>query len=181
VSTPRSRARWLRGALVGASSAVVTIGAHTAAGGVLPQGSALVFAMLVCATVGAFVGSTELEGRHIRMLGVVGGLCAAQLLGHMTMAMAGGHHDSAGGAGLTASMVAAHAAAAMVLGIAITAVEYLYVVCVSVLCWLRLFAIAAPSYASSAVRWVANVLVVQPVLLLSGLGMRAPPAGIAAA
>lgn len=74
-------------------------------------------------------------------------------------------------------MVAAHAVAAVVLGVAISAVEHLYVVCASVLCWLRLFATAAARPAARGVRRTADAAVAQCVLLLSGLGMRAPPTG----
>ena len=78
-------------------------------------------------------------------------------------------------------MVASHAAAAVVLGAAITAAEYLYVVCASVLCWLRLFATPAARFTPFVPRRIANVFVARPVLLRSGLGMRAPPLGMAAA
>ena len=173
----RARASWLRGALVGACSTVVTMTAHAAAGGGLPHGGGLLVALLlVCATTGAAVGGIALEGRRSRLLGIVGALGLAQVLGHLTLVVVGGHHME-----LTPAMVASHAAAAVVLGVAITAAEYLYVVCASVLCWLRLFATPAARSTPFVPRRVANVFVARPVLLRSGLGMRAPPMGIAAA
>ena len=174
MSTPKSRARWVRGALVGACSAVVTVGAHAAAGGVVPQGGRLIASMLVCGIIGAVLAAAPLEGRSGRLLGVIGALAVAQSLGHLTlMASASHHHGDT--LGVTPSMAAAHLAAAVLLGVAITSVEYLYVVCESVLCWLRLFAMAALPPAARLLPLVTNDVVAQPVLLRSGLGMRAPP------
>lgn len=173
MSTPVSRARWVRGGLVGVCSTVLTAGAHAAAGGGLPRGSALVVAALVCLTVGGAIGGVHLTGRRARPAAVTAALAVAQLLGHLVMA--GGHHH-VGGAGLTPAMVTAHLAAAVVLGIAISAVEYAYVVATSVLRWMRLFATAATGPVPPLPRWTTNVVVVQPVLPHSGLGMRAPPA-----
>lgn len=146
----------------------------------MPQGGALILALFVCATVGAAVGGTRLEGRHFRLVGIVLALCIAQFLGHLILVAAGGHHHPSSGLGLTPSMVAAHAAAAIILGVAITAVEYLYVVCASVLRWLRLFATRSTPPASRApVCRAASVPVLQSVLLRTGLGVRAPPWGAA--
>ncbi|MGZ5393812.1 MAG: hypothetical protein ACXWD3_18820 [Mycobacterium sp.] len=72
MSTPKSRARWVRGVLLGACSAVVTVGAHASAGGVVPQGGRLIAAMLVCAIVGAVLSAAPLESRPGRLLGVIG-------------------------------------------------------------------------------------------------------------
>jgi hypothetical protein len=172
VGTPKSRARWLRGTLVGVTSAVMTVGAHAAGGGGIPNGAALVISLLACASVGMMVGCLQLEGRVARSLGTTAALVAAQWLGHLTL-MATGHHHGAASAP-SPSMIAAHIGAAVILGVAITAVEYLYVICTSVLCWLRLFAMRAPRPAPRAIRRVANIVAVQPVFT-TGLGMRAPP------
>jgi hypothetical protein len=153
---------------------VVTVGAHAAAGGVVPHGGRLVASMLVCAIVGALSSAAPLEGRRGRLLAVVGALAVAQSLGHLTlMASASHHHGDV--LGVTPTMAAAHLAAAVVLGAAITTVEYLYVVCGSVLCWLRLFALRASRPAARVLPLTTNDVVAQPVLLCSGLGMRAPP------
>lgn len=175
VSTPTSRAGWLRGALVGSCSAVITVAAHAGAGGGMPRGSAFVIALLGCATIGAVTGSIPLHGRHTRIAGVILALGLAQALGHLTLFTAGGHHHGVAGAELTASMLAAHAAAAIVLGLVISSAEYLYVVCSSVLCWLRLFAAAVERPAHRTVRRVVSVVVIESVMLQAGLGMRAPP------
>lgn len=174
MSTPKSRARWVRSALVGACSAVVTVGAHAAAGGVVPKGGQLVVATLMCATVGAVMAAAPLEGRRGRLLAVIGALTVAQSLGHLTLMASAAHHHG-GTAGVTPSMAAAHLAAAVTLGVAITSVEYLYVVCASVLCWLRLFAIAAIRPATRLLPLATDDVVAQSVLRCSGLGMRAPP------
>jgi hypothetical protein len=176
VITPKSRARSVRGVLVGLCSAVATIGAHAAAGGALPHGGRLVIAMLVCATVGATLAAAPLEVRRDRLFGVIGALIAAQSLGHLAlMASAGHQHDHGGVLGLTASMIAAHLAAAVILGIAISSVEYLYVVCASVLCWLRVFAASASRPPARSLPLASDDVLAQSVLRCSGLGMRAPP------
>jgi hypothetical protein len=164
----------VRSALVGACSAVVTVGAHAAAGGVVPHGGQLVVVMLVCVTVGAVLAAAQLEGRRGRMLAVIGALTVAQSLGHLTlMASAAHHHGHA--LGVTPSMAAAHVAAAVMLGVAITFVEHLYVVCASVLSWLRLFAIAASRPVARLLPLAASDVAAQSVLRCPGLGMRAPP------
>lgn len=174
MSTPKSRARWVRGALVGTCSAVVTVGAHGAAGGAVPQGGRLIAAMLVCAIVGAVLSAAPLESRSGRLLGVIGALTVAQSLGHFTLMASAAHHHS-DTLGVAPSMAAAHLAAAVILGVAINSVEYLYVVCESVLCWLRLFAIAASRPAARLLPLAPSDFVAQSVLRCSGLGMRAPP------
>lgn len=173
MGTPKARARWLRGGLVGTTSAVLTVGAHSAAGGGIPSGGALVIALLACATVGAAVGCLRVESRGARWLATIAALCAAQVSGHLMLVTAG-HHHAGNALGLSPSMAAAHAGAAVVLGLAITVAEYLYVVCSSVLCWLRLFAMRSPRPAGRPVRRRSDVVVVQPILV-TGLGMRAPP------
>ncbi|CAN5444471.1 hypothetical protein BH09ACT7_BH09ACT7_14380 [soil metagenome] len=142
----------------------------------------MILLLLVCATAGAAVGGRRMENRRLRLVGVVAALCLIQLLGHLVLVVAGGHHHpGAGSLGLTPSMLAAHAAAAAVLGLTIAAVEYLFVVAASVLRWLRLFAAAvSPPAIVGLVCRPANVPAVQSVLLCTGLGMRAPPCGVAA-
>lgn len=179
MGTPKSRARSLRGGLVGIASAVMTIGAHAAAGGGVPSGGALVMSLLACATLGTAVGSLRLAGRRARQLATVAALCAAQLLGHAILVAAGHQHGSA--QDLSASMTATHLATAVILAVAITAVEHLYLVCASVLCWLRLFAAAERAAAKQLRRVVARGFAAQSALRCPGLGMRAPPFGCIAA
>ncbi|MGQ9409287.1 hypothetical protein [Mycolicibacterium gilvum] len=174
MNTPKMRARWARGALVGASSAAMTLGAHAAAGGgALPVGSSLVLALLVCATVGALAGAVRSDDRRVRWLATTSALGGAQFLGHIALALTGQHHDA-----LVPtpgpSMIAAHIAAAVLLGGAISAAEYLYAVCASVLHWLRLFILQSPRPMPRARRRATRIVVPRPVLA-TGLGMRAPP------
>ncbi|WP_395310191.1 hypothetical protein V4U86_05060 [Mycobacterium sp. AMU20-3851] len=176
MTSPAARARWLRAALVGVSAAAGTTGAHAAASGMLPHGAALVAALLVCATSGAATAGIRLQNRHTQLLALIAALGVAQLLGHLTLTMAGGHHGGAG-LGLSPTMIAAHAAAAVVLGVAIGAVEHLYLVCSSVLRWLRLFAAFSPRPAPPRARRRTNNVVAQSLLWRTGLGMRAPPMG----
>ena len=179
MGSPRARARWLRGALVGVTSAVMTAGAHGAAGGGIPGGGALVIALLACATVGAVVGGLRLQGRRAGWVATTSGLGVAQLLGHAAL-MTAGHRHGGGLLDMDTSMAAAHLGAAVILGIAITAAEYLYVVCSSVLCWLRLFTMRALRPVARPPRRTSKIVVVAPVLV-TGLGMRAPPRVVAAA
>jgi hypothetical protein len=151
----------------------MTAGAHSAAGGGLPNGGALVMSLLACATVGTLLGCIRVDGRGAGWAATSTALCAAQLLGHTALVTAG-HHHGGPALDLNASMTATHIGAAVILGLAITASEYLYLVCSSVLCWLRLFTMRAPRHAARVVRRTPNIVVTQPVLT-TGLGMRAPP------
>lgn len=177
MNPPKARAQWLRGGLVGGSSALLATSAHAGAAGALPHGAALVAALLVCATAGAAVGAIELSTRRTRAVAVFAALGAAQFLSHVTLAVTGGHHHAGDGMGLTPAMIAAHTGAAVLLGLSIAVVEHLYTVCATLLTWLRLFTISSPRPTSPPVRW-AEPVVIRPVLLRPGLGMRAPPSGI---
>lgn len=181
MSTPRAHARWVRGGLVGASSAAATATAHTAASAELPGGSATAVALLICGTVGALLARIALDDRRARFLAVIAALGVAQALGHLVFSFAGGHHGSASPLGVTPAMAAAHAGAAVVLGAVIVTVEYLYLVCASVLRWLRLFATRGLRPRVRSPRRKAKILVAQSVWVSSGLGMRAPPVRCATA
>jgi hypothetical protein len=146
----------------------------------MPRGAGLLIALLVCSLVGALCGCVRFDGRVTRPLSTAAALCAAQLLGHVSLVVAGGHHHGGDWLGLSPSMLATHAAAAILLAVAITAVEHLYVVCSSVLCWLRLFATSAPEPVARPARRMTSVVVARPVLLFPGLGMRAPPRPVTA-
>ena len=153
----------------------MTTAAHVAASGALPHGSSMVMAAMVCATTGAVAG----VGRRLPPVSVVLALGLAQLLGHLTLVVAGGAHHAAGGWGFTPAMLLTHGGAAVALGLAISAVEHLYTVCASVLCWLRLFANPAQRPAHRGVRRAVGVLVVPSEMLRCGLRMRAPPRAFA--
>jgi len=178
VRSPESQARRVRGGLVGVLATVVTASAHAAAGGGLPSGSALIVTALACTTVGAALAGLRIDGGRIRVAGIVGALAVAQALGHVVLAVAVEH---AHGVGVTPGMALAHLAGAVLLGLAVNAVEYLLVVCASVLCWLRLFAAAAHRAAVRLGFRATSDGVAQSILLRSGLGMRAPPRRVASA
>ncbi|HVQ52825.1 MAG TPA: hypothetical protein VMS92_22545 [Mycobacterium sp.] len=173
MSTPTSRAGYVRGGLVGLCAALVTAAAHAGAGGGVPTGGALVLLLVVCATVGAAVGGIRLEGRVARAALVIGALAAAQALGHVMLTV-GGHHEHTGWL-MTAPMLMLHVLAAVGLGLLIDAVDYLFAVCGSVLCWLRIFTAGHIRPAAGQGWRSTNVIVARPVLLRTGLGMRAPP------
>lgn len=171
--TPRACARGVRGALIGLTSAALTSGAHVAAGGNIPRGAALVLTLLLCATVGALSSSLRIDGRVASWAATTSALGLAQLLGHVALTVTS-HHHGTDGLAPGALMTAVHLGAAVLLGGAITAAEYLYVVCASVLCWLRLFAGRALRPVPRVRRRPTKVVVARPVLA-TGLGMRAPP------
>ena len=154
-------------------AALVTAAAHAGAGGGVPTGGALVLLLVVCATVGAAVGGIRLEGRVARAALVIGALAAAQALGHVMLTV-GGHHEHTGWL-MTAPMLMLHVLAAVGLGLLIDAVDYLFAVCGSVLCWLRIFTAGHIRPAAGQGWRSTNVIVARPVLLRTGLGMRAPP------
>ncbi|KHO25121.1 hypothetical protein [Mycolicibacterium setense] len=174
MSSPVKHAARLRGGLVGACSALTAAVAHTAAGGMAPASSPLIVLLLLCAALGAAVGGLNTQTRWARTGLLIAGLGAGQFLGHIALAMSDGHHHAA--SMLTAPMIGLHAAAAAGLGLVIGMAEYLFVVCASVLSWLRIFA-AAQIHPLVRELWrPSNVVVARPVLLRAGLGMRAPPA-----
>ncbi|MEV0671498.1 hypothetical protein [Mycobacterium sp. NPDC050441] len=174
MSTSAKHAARLRGGLVGVCSALTATVAHTAAGGMAPTGSPLIVLLLLCTALGAAVGGLNPQTRPAKAGLLIASLVAGQLLGHVALAMSGGHHHAASLS--TAPMVGLHAAAAVGLGLVIGLAEYLYVVCASVLCWLRIFAAARIRPSVRELWWPSNVVVARPVLLCAGRGMRAPPA-----
>jgi hypothetical protein len=152
--------------------------AHTAAGGSLPVGAPLVSLLIVSVAVGAIAGAiTVTQQYYARIAALMAALCGGQLLGHLILSVAAGHH----GVGMvpSTSMLVMHVIAAAILGLLISLVEHVYVVCESVLCWLRLFAVNRCRPAIRPSRTGTTSVVVQSVLLRSGLGMRAPPQGTA--
>jgi hypothetical protein len=173
VSAPTARARRLRGGLVGACSALVTAAAHVAAGGVLPGGGSLMVLAAVCATVGATATAISVESHRAKIAVLIVTLGAAQVLGHLTLAVTSPH--AAHGPAPSALMIAAHAAAAAGVGVLIGLVEHAYQICASVLCWLRLALVGRGGPMPRPARRRTNSVVVQAVLVHAGLGMRAPP------
>lgn len=173
MNTPTVRARHRSGALVGGCSALLTAAAHLAAGGALPGGAPLMLLLIVSATLGAATGRVRIAGPRATLALLVTALIAAQLLGHLVLALADHHHH--GGLGLSAPMLTLHLAAALLLGGLIAVTEHLWLVCQSVLCWLRLFATTAPRPARRPRRYAVPTVLTVSVLLESGLGMRAPP------
>lgn len=173
MSTSAEHAARLRGGLVGACSALTATVAHTAAGGPAPASSPLIVLLLLCAALGAAVGGLDPQTRWAKTGLLIVGLGTGQLLGHAALTVSGHHHA---GALFTAPMVGLHVTAAVGLGVVIGMAEYLYVVCASVLCWLRIFAATRIRPQARQLWWASNVVVARPVLLRTGLGMRAPPA-----
>lgn len=171
MSTPATRARYLRGALVGACSALLTGVAHCLAGGALPGSGPLALLLVGCATVGALTATVGATHRQTRLVLLIAALGAGQFVGHFALTVTAGGH----GHEMTTLMFTAHAAAAVALGLLIGLGEYLYLVARSVLCWLRLvLRLTGRPVARRRMR-APRSIAAQSVLLCSGLGMRAPP------
>ncbi len=168
MNSSAARARHLRGALIGVASTLLTTGAHAAAGGGVPRGPAFVVVLLICLTAGALAGSVRSDRGKYAVTAAA--MCGAQVTGHLALTLAAHHHGVLGW-----SMAAAHLGAALLVAAAITSVEFLYAVCVSVLCWLRLFALRAPRPPAPRIRYRATIARPRPVPI-GGTGMRAPPA-----
>ncbi|AGB22401.1 hypothetical protein Mycsm_02037 [Mycobacterium sp. JS623] len=173
MSTARTRARYGRGALVGVCSAVISAAAHGLAGGEVPTGASLTMVIVLCAVAGAIASSVAVDRRGLQVGYLIAALLGGQLLAHLAMTVAACHPPI--GPLLSASMLGAHAAGALVCALPIGAAEHLYVVLASVLAWLTVFSVFRPRTAARGrVRW-ANPPVLQPLLLQSGRGTRSPP------
>jgi hypothetical protein len=176
MSTPAGRARFLRAVLVAVFSALLTAIAHTAAGGAVPTGASIPLLLAVSSAVGAVVGAMSPDPRRGNAALLTAALSVGQLLGHLTLSVSPHHHGHE--PLLTTSMLAMHVLAAVVLALLIALAEYLYHVCATVLCWLRLFLINSGPPTCRPQRMAAADVAVQAILLRTGLGMRAPPLGI---
>lgn len=109
----------LRGASVGALSALVTATAHTFGGGMFPSDAAIVMLVLVCAAVGYATSATPNTAAPRAQLLVV--LASAQAIGHLLLTAVDGHHH---GPMLGQQMLAAHAVAVVVGALAIRGAEH---------------------------------------------------------
>lgn len=151
-------------------SALLTLAAHTAAAGIPPSGAAAVLVALVSAVSGATVGTVAAARRRMRWTHAAVALFLAQGLGHLSLAVDTSAH---GDHGLlpSAPMLAAHTAAAVVLGLLISLVAHLYLVCQSVLSLVTV-------HRSRPVARVDNrrrAIPLRSLWIGSGTGLRAPP------
>lgn len=173
MSSPLARASRLRGALVGACSAATSAVAHGVGGGELPSGGSLALFLIVCATLGAASSSIAAGGRVRHLLFLWAALAAGQTIGHIALTVAAEvqiHHSPT----VSPQMMLAHGASAPVCALLIGLVERLYVVCTSVLCWLRIFGVSNARPFVVAVQWPTKTVVAQ-CIVLSTQGPRAPP------
>lgn len=173
MSSPLGRAGRLRGALVGVCAAGSSAVAHGVGGGELPSGGSLALFLVACATVGAASSSIHVGGRARHLLYLCAALAAGQTFGHLALTVAAQTHIHCLPT-VSPQMMLAHGAAAAVCALLIGVVERLYVVCASVLCWLRIVAVSTDSPTAVAVRWPTKTLVAQ-CIVLSTRGPRAPP------
>lgn len=173
MSSPLARAGHLRGVLVGVCAAGASAVAHGVGGGELPSGGSLALFLLGCATVGAASSSIQVGGRARHLLYLCAVLAVGQTFGHLALTIAAQSHVHCLPT-LSPQMMLAHGAATTASALLIGLVERLYVVCASVLCWLRLVAVSADVPTTVAVRWPAKAVVAQCVVL-STRGPRAPP------
>ena len=171
VKTP-ARAAVLCGGLVGGCSALLAATAHSAGGSALPGGSAVLILMIACVTVGATTTARLSRARKAGPFALAAGLVVGQAVGHVALVAGGPHHGSHGFLP-SASMLAAHAAAAVALGLLISLVGHLYEVCATALSWLSLVPVHRGR--QLALPWGSYPNVMHSRLLRSGRRMRAPP------
>lgn len=102
----------LRGASVGALSAIVTAAAHSAGGGALPSEAGFLLLVSVCAAIGWVTGSMH----GISRVRLMGALAAAQAFGHLALSLMDTHPhgDPADGRMFWAHLVAVVAGAYLV-------------------------------------------------------------------
>ncbi|MGC4962287.1 hypothetical protein ACPXCG_01265 [Gordonia sp. DT218] len=98
----------VRGCVVGASSGVTSTIAHAAAGGGLPDSTALTLLVAVCAGLGWT--ATAASPPRAGWPGLVGMLVGGQLVGHLALAALSHHHATL----LTPSMATFHIVATVV-------------------------------------------------------------------
>ncbi|MFZ2177678.1 MAG: hypothetical protein WAW17_27355 [Rhodococcus sp. (in: high G+C Gram-positive bacteria)] len=107
MDSPTTVAAQVRGTFVGAVSAVVSAVAHAIGhGGSLPDESAVVMLVIVCAALGAAVSAVPVRARESLFL--LSTLAAGQVIGHATLMIASDH---ATGFRPGPVMIAAHIAA----------------------------------------------------------------------
>ncbi len=167
-TVPDARVR-MRGAFVGAASGALSIGAHGVGGGVMmPSESALVLLVVVSAAVG---GAVTILGDRVPTMFV---LALGQVLGHAILTIASEHHH---GAGLTPSMLAAHAGATVLCAILIRGAIVGYSHALSVLRRiLPVLGVVLPvSDTERANQTDYRPKVVLRLLVCSGAGTRGPP------
>lgn len=117
-ATPDGSAH-LRGASVGALSALVTAVAHALGGAVFPSDAAIVVLTLVCAATGyAAASAPTLLAPRAQLLVV---LAVAQAVGHIALTVVDAHHH---GPMLTQPMLVAHVVAVLIGAMAIRGAEH---------------------------------------------------------
>ncbi|MGH3431893.1 MAG: hypothetical protein ACRDQB_03545 [Thermocrispum sp.] len=116
--------RVARGWLLAACSAVLSLSAHTAADGTLPDPSLALAIAGLTGWVSTALADRSRVTRSGGMLAVLLTLAAAQLVSHLALAVFGPHHDLAAGPYVDPlTMLAAHAAATLVLAAMIGSAE----------------------------------------------------------
>jgi hypothetical protein len=173
----RTRAARLRGGFVGATSASVAVAAHSVGGGAPPAGATVVLLVLACATIAAAATSARIGGGVVPVLGFV---VAAQLVGHCVLVVSSGHVH---GGHWTVPMMAAHLLAALGCAALICAAERL---CIAVSGELRrlivvMLGVDDDDSDTRKPQTLPITGLVPRIIVLSGLGTRAPPRAAAIA
>lgn len=136
-----------------------------------PSGGSLTVLTFIYVVLGAAIGSVRLEG-IAAVASISAALCGCQIVGHLVLAM-GYCHPTA--IDMSAPMLLAHGAAAVVFALLINLAEYFFTVCATLLTWLRIFTAAPRTLAAPTLPAEPNPVVFRRILLSAGLGMRAPP------
>lgn len=116
--------RVARGCLLTATTAVVSLSAHTAADGVLPDPSLAVVIAALTGWLSTTLADRTQSTRSGGVLGLLLTLAAAQLVIHLALSVFGPHHEVSGGPAVdTWTMLAAHACATVMLAVLIGQAE----------------------------------------------------------
>jgi hypothetical protein len=168
----RTRAARLRGVFVGASAGAVAVAGHSVGGAGLPAAPSIVLMVLLCAAVGALASSSA-EGLR-RPIAVLAYVSAGQLVGHRTLVFASTHSHANH---WSASMLASHAAAAIVCAALICTAERLFAALAGVLWRLIVVLLALCDDVNPRTGrpvWARTALTSR-ILAGGGLGTRGPP------
>lgn len=169
----RTRAARLRGVLVGASAGAVAVAGHGVGGAALPAAPSIVLMVLLCAAVGALASSSAESLR--RPIAVLAYVSAGQLVGHCTLVFASTHSHANH---WSASMLASHAAAAIVCAALICTAERMFAALAGVVLWrliVVLFELCDDANPSPGRPVWARTALTSRILAGGGLGTRGPP------
>jgi hypothetical protein len=172
MTVARTRAARLRGVFVGASAGAVAVAGHGVGGAAVPASPSIVLLVLLCAAIGGAASSAA--DVHRRPLSVLSFVSAGQLVGHCTLVFASTHSHANH---WSASMLAAHAVAAVICAVLICTAERLFAALAGVL-WrliVVLLALRDDLHPSTCRPVWTQAGLPSRIVAGDGLGTRGPP------